>query len=381
LNNFWEAAVEIYAMAKFVTIFIILTIVLLVTPGCPPEQYGPDRSAKPNPAQSDPILANPANGEPNAPEPDAAETDSHPHVLIDPNIPEPNFLGLNKIEPKVTDVNTSEQRALAPNLTKTIPGISLHDDCNDIFTEFVNDRAMVDYKKLKRKRWQLRDLLKKFATLDQAEYNAWPREDKIAFWINAYNIRMLKVIADNYPIKSTRWRRLRSWWPATSIRHIDQAIGGIRMQKLIVMDEEFTLADIDRQIFTKRFDEPRVIFALSRASLDSPPLRNQAYYGNKLNRQLDEQMKKFLARKRTFDIDRKKKVVRLSAIFQPTVHGGKFLPKYHTNKKFKAQPPETRAVLNFLINYLPRENVSFLELENYTIEYIKYDWRLNDKTR
>jgi len=400
-------------MVKFITVFTILTIVLIFAPGCPPEDYQPAQSLKPEPSLTGALLTEPAAAqsnpnalaatnheivvrgpnEPNTPAPGAYSPANRPidPNIPDPNIPEPNLLDPEKIEHIVTipdknrsdppDVKAPDPNVPDANTPKREVVVSFHDKCKEVLAEYVDKRGMVDYKKLKPRTWKLRKLLDEFARLERTEYQAWPKEDKIALWINAYNIRMLKVIVDNYPIQSTRWQRVRFWWPATSIRYIDQAIGGIRKQKLIVMNEEFALADIEQQILAKQFDEPRVLFGLCQASLDSPPIRNEPYCGRKLKEQLQEQLKKFLESTRAFEIDRKNKVVRLSYMFQPTVHGKKFVPKYGTDKKFKAQLPETRAVFSFLTNYLPQDSVSFLELENYSVEYIKYDWRLNDKNQ
>mgnify|MGYP001105474537 CR=1 FL=1 len=36
------------------------------------------------------------------------------------------------------------------------------------------------------------------------EYGAWTRNQKLAFWINAYNAYTVKLILDHYPDKSIR---------------------------------------------------------------------------------------------------------------------------------------------------------------------------------
>ncbi|GAH78925.1 unnamed protein product, partial [marine sediment metagenome] len=231
-------------------------------------------------------------------------------------------------------------------------------------------------------RLELKQLLQEFADLDPNEYNSWPKEDKIAFWINAYNIKMLKIIVDNYPIKSYPLLRPFPGWSPNSIRHIGKRIGGIGKQKFTVTGEEFTLLEVERRFFRKQFDEPRVFFAISGACLSSPPLRNEPYYGHKLYKQLDDQTKRFLSSPRAFKIDRGKQIVYLSAILQPTTwYGKEFISKYGTNKKFKDQQPATRAVLNFLTNYISKQDVSFLELKNYSVKYIGYDWRINDSSK
>ena len=323
---------------RFVAFTLLLTVVIFII-GCP--------SVKPEPVKSPKV---------------------EPPKVEPPKIEQP------KVEPPKVETPKVEPPKVEPPKAKTSATVSFHDKCADILGNFVNDKGMVDYKKLRRKRQELKQLLDEFAKLDPNEYNSWSREDEIAFWINAYNIQMLKIIVDNYPIKSTRIRRV--FWPPASIRHIQ---GIWNEYKFIVMDEEFTLAEIEQRFFRKKFGEPKVFFAISQASLSGPPLRNEPYYGRKLYEQLDEQAKKFLSSPVAFKIDRQKQIVYLSAMLQSTWYGKEFVGKYGTDKKFKDQQPETRAVLNFITNYISENDTSFLEVENYSVKYMTYDWRLNER--
>jgi hypothetical protein len=250
---------------------------------------------------------------------------------------------------------------------------SFSDKCAGVFENYVDDKGMVDYKMLKRRKMELSRLLNKFAELDPNEYDSWPREDKIAFWLNTYNIKMLEIIVDNYPIESSRI--LRVLWGPYSIRHIK---GIWDKYKFIVMGEEFTLKEVEERFFRGEFGEPRVFFAISYASLSSPPLRNEPYYGYRLYEQLDDQAKKFLSSPLAFRIDREKQIVYLSAIFHPSWYGEDFISKYGTDKKFKVQPPSVRAVLNLATNYISEQDLFFLERENYAVRYMSYNWTLND---
>jgi hypothetical protein len=265
--------------------------------------------------------------------------------------------------------------SVKPTDANSTPVVSFHDKCAGILKNYVDDKGMVDYKTLKRKKLELNHLLDEFAKLNPDIYNSWSKEDKIAFWLNAYNIKMLKIIIDNYPIQSQRI--LRVLWGPDSIRHIE---GIWDKYKFTVMDEEFTLKEIEQRFFRKEFDEPRVFFAISCASLSSPPLRNEPYYGCRLYEQLDDQAKKFLSSPLAFRIDREKQIVRLSAIFHPTWYGEEFISKYGTDKKFKDQPPSLRAVLNLAANYISEQDLFFLERENYSAQYITYNWTLNDSS-
>ncbi len=256
--------------------------------------------------------------------------------------------------------------------TKPNPTAALYKKYAVLLNEFVDDEGMVDYNSLRRNRDNIKDILNLYAKFDPNKFNAMTKKDKIAFWLNAYNIQMLNVITRNYPIESTRIMRII--WPPTSIRHID----GIWQTRFIVMDEEFTLNEVEQRFFGKEFNEPRVFLALTHASRSSPPLNSEPYYGEKLYRQLDDQAKKFLSGEKAFRIDKDKASVALSAIFQPTWHGKYFTDKYGTDKKFKSYEPVQRAVLNFVSGYIPQGDVNYLELESYEVKFIRYDWRLND---
>jgi len=345
-------------MAKNFVILISFQTVLMLFLGCKPE------STKQPQTQ-------PQKAEILKPEPEKVEPPKIELSMPEPNEVEPNEVEPNEIGPAETKLPSAE-----PNKVTPTAKISFHDKCAAILNEFVNDKGMVNYNELRRKKPELNKLLNEFDKLDPKEYKSWPKEDKIAFWINAYNIKILKVIADNYPIESTRM--LRILWGPYSIRHIDKNIGGIWKSKFLVMNEEFTLSEIDRRFFRKEFDEPRVFLAITHASLSSPALCNEPYRGHKLNEQLDEQCKKFLSSPGAFRIDREDNIVHLSAILKPTWHGRYFLKKYGTDKKFKDQEPAVRAVLNFITNYVPNSDVSFLELKNYTVKYLNYDWTIND---
>jgi len=232
---------------------------------------------------------------------------------------------------------------------------------------------MVNYRQLRRNRLELAGLLNEFNDLEPDRYKSWSREDKIAFWINVYNLQKIKIVTDNYPIKSSRI--LRVLWGLNDLRHIEK---DITQYKFLVMDEEFTFKKIEQRFFRQEFDDPRICLALSDACLSSPPLRNEPYYGSRLDEQLDDQVRKFLSSPLAFKIDRDKNRVYLSAVFEQGRFGNEFVEKYSIDRKFKDHPPEVRAVLNFVSKYISDRDVSFLEVGNYSIHYMKYDWTIND---
>jgi hypothetical protein len=313
-------------------------------------------------ADSGPIEVNepPVQGE-DAPDLNAPAVEEPNDVVAEPEVQ------AEAAEPAVQKPDDVEPAAGRPDST------SFHDQYAEVLAAYVRENGLVDYGGLRRRRLELKPVLTALAELDPNVYQGWSRQEKLAFWINAYNLKMLEIIARNYPIESSWWLRLT--WSPSDIRHIK---GIWTDYRFIVMDEEFTLAEVEQRYFHKTFDDPRVWLALLYAGQSGPPLRVRPYRGEDLDRRLDEQVRRFLSSPQGLQIDRRNMAVRLSALFKPNWRGREFVGRYGTDKKFKAHDPATRAVLNFLTNYLPREDVDFLEVENYSLEYLNFDWRLND---
>ncbi len=266
-----------------------------------------------------------------------------------------------------------QQKKIEPDEVNIMPADDFYDDCAEILKDFVDNSGMVNYRELRRERLELARLLSEFNDLEPDMYRSWSREDKIAFWINTYNLQKIKIVTDNYPIQSSRI--LRVLWGINDLRHIEK---DITQYKFLVMDEEFTFKKIEQRFFRQEFDDPRICLALSDACLSSPPLRNEPYYGSKLDEQLDGQVRKFLSSPLAFKIDRDKNRVYLSAVFEQGRFGNEFIKKYSIDRKYKDHPPVVRAVLNFVSKYISDKDVSFLEVGNYSIHYMKYDWTIND---
>jgi hypothetical protein len=372
-------------------LFIIIVLALLsFFVGCLPEESESNVSITSINPKLESAIAEPNLFEPNEVEPVKSEPnevgrpEAEPNYIepqaIEPNETAPAQVEPNELEVSETEPNEVEPIGVEPNDVKSSVKAAFYDKYADILSSFVDEKGMVDYRKLKLKRLKLKQMLEEVAELNPDEYKSWPKEDRLAFWINMYNVQLLKIIVENYPIEAYRWLQLLPGWEPDSIRHINKRIGGISKQKFIVIDEEFTLLMIEQQFFRKEFDEPRAFLALFHATISGPPLRNEPYYGDKLRHQLDDQAKKFLSSPLVFDIDRRKQKVYLSPMLQPTWFGGEFIGKYGTGKKFKDQQPAVRAVLSFITNYISEQDKDFLEVEYYSIEYMKYNWRLNDSS-
>jgi hypothetical protein len=358
-----------YKMSRYIASGGVFAVIMLVCGGCGPE---PEPTAPPQPAmQIEPAEVN-VVFEPKPLEPEQ-KTVQEPNMRAatppEPNVQEP-------VEIKPSPALPAESNLAEPNETPQVKTsvVELQSKCSQVLSKYVDSEGYVDYRTLSRRKMELLDVLDSFKKLDREDYSSWPREDKMAFWINAYNVEFIGIILDNYPIESTRVLRL--FWPPNSIRHIK---GIWDKHKFIIMDEEFTLQEIERRFFKREFDEPRVFFAIYYGSLSGPPLRNEVYHGEDLSAQLDDQVKRFLAGNQAFKIERGNQTVYLSSILNTTWHGQRFIGKYGTDLKFKQQEPAMRAVLNFLTRYISKADVNYLETANYKVEFLRYDWTLNER--
>jgi hypothetical protein len=297
--------------------------------------------------------------------------------LVETAEPEPNPPQTQPVEtPAVEPVEPPPVEPAEANKTmQPGPEMQLCEKSSQILRTYVNEQGWVNYRMLKRKKLELLDVLDLFRNFDRDRYNSMSKDDKLAFWINAYNLELIKIILDNYPIQSSRVLLL--FYPPNSIQHIK---GLWDQNKFIVMNEEFTLQEIEQRFFKKELNDPRVFFAIYYGTVSGPTLRNDAYCGPQLSQQLDEQILSNLASGQMLKLDRQNKMVYLSAILKDTWNGRYFIEKYGTDLKFKQQPPEMRAVLNFLTHFLTAQDVDFLETANYSVDFMRYDWTLNELT-
>jgi hypothetical protein len=240
-----------------------------------------------------------------------------------------------------------------------------------VLTTYVNQQGMVNYRELKAKPDRLNSFLARLADLPPVTYQKWDKQKKIALWINAYNGLTLKAIIDHYPIRASFFKRFL--YPRNSIRQIPGVWDNLRFP---VMGKRMTLDEMEHNVLRKEFNEPRIHMALVCAAMGCPPLRTAPYEGDKLDRQLNDQTRIFLANPKKFRIDRGKGKVYLSPILK--WFGGDFVKTYGTNKSFPGFSQEERAVLNFVSQYLPASNRDYLLQGKYTLVYLDYDWSLNE---
>ena len=240
-------------------------------------------------------------------------------------------------------------------------------------SSLVTDNGLVHYSTLRRKRNDLVQATNELNKLNPAVLMSLSKEQRLAFWINTYNACTLKLIIDHYPIEPKLYM---IFYPDNSIMQIS---GNWRTKHFFkIQGLEYNLEEIEQDLL-ERSKDPRICFALSYAGLGGATLRNEPYTAEKLNEQLDDQVQTYIESSKGLQLDREKNTLYLSNLFTMYKHKEFFLNSdYARNKKFRARKPEEKAWLNFIRNYLPEEDIRYLESEAFVVKFIRYDWLLNE---
>lgn len=245
-----------------------------------------------------------------------------------------------------------------------------HSALDSVLARYVH-AGRVDYAALKANRERLDRYLERLGDVQPATFASWSEADRIAFLINAYNAYTLQIIINHYPISGGGLLK-RIFHPDNSIRQISGAFDGIRHR---VAGQELTLDDIEHERLRQDYREPRIHAALVCAALSCPPLRREAYHGDRLDRQLEDQMRRFLTDPRLNRFEPARARVHLSKIFD---WYGEDFTSYAPTSGYRGDE-ELRGVLAFAARYVPPPIASFLEDGEYTVEFLDYDWTLNDQ--
>ena len=228
----------------------------------------------------------------------------------------------------ILSVNTSEVFAQSTQ--------SFFDEADAFFQNYVSN-GRVDYSAIKNNPESLNSVLDKAKTISVSKSDS---ETYQAFWINAYNLAVIKGIVDNYPLKS----------PLDKKGFFDKI-------KYELGETSIVLNDIEnkklRAVFPK---EARFHFVLVCAGLGCPPIINNAYQPGKLETQLQKQT--IIALNDPNFIRVKGNKVKLSQIFEwykvDFIHDGNEIEYIN---KFRQEAIPTNA----------------------KVSYYPYDWRLNSK--
>lgn len=183
------------------------------------------------------------------------------------------------------------------------------------------------------------------------------KKARFAYWINVYNALTLRAVLDRLPSSLAAQKNFSvlkvkgGFWKGFSYE-----VGG----------RFLTLDHIEHQILRPKYVDPRLHFAIVCASKGCPDLQGRAFTAAKLDRMLDDGVRRYLAHRRAFRLDRANKTIKISKIFEW------FKGDFSKNGY--------KGVLDFITRHLgDKDAAKFLKEHQGSIKiaYLPYSWKLN----
>ncbi len=219
--------------------------------------------------------------------------------------------------------------------------------------------SQVDYKGFQADRAMLKGYLDGLSAVPQTEYDAWNKQQKLAYLLNAYNAFTVDLILTGYP-------------DLKSIKDLGSFITSPWKKKFFpLLGRQRSLDDVEHGMIRApgAFDEPRIHMAANCASVGCPALRNDAYTGDKLDAQLDDSVARFLSDPTRNRYNAQSEKLEVSRIFD------------WYGKDFVAR---TGSVEGWLARYADKltgdpKQQQLIRDKKARLDFLDYDWTLNDK--
>lgn len=159
-----------------------------------------------------------------------------------------------------------------------------HSAFDRVLKKYVNGQGLVNYKALKADPKEFNQYLELLSKNPPAARGS--KADQMAYWINAYNAYTIKLILEHYPLKS-----IKDIGSSVQIPFVSTPWAA---KFFSIGDTKMSLDNIEHGVLRKKFNDPRIHFAVVCASLSCARLRSEAYTGEQLERQLDDQGRDFV---------------------------------------------------------------------------------------
>ncbi len=223
-----------------------------------------------------------------------------------------------------------------------------------LLNQYVDCQGLINYQAWKTQSTQkLTDWLQELSQINPEQDR--DLDQQLALWLNLYNALVIAQVLKNYPLKSIlpKFLGIPNW--IAFLAFFSRPVYSIN-QRL------YSLNNIEHGILRRKFQEPRLHFALVCAAIGCPLLRNEAYIGDRLQTQLDEDARRFINNQTKVFYDTQSQILYCSKIF-----------KWYRQDFLK--------VANSIPDYIKTYLSPALELDAATpIRYLDYNWNLNQQT-
>jgi Protein of unknown function, DUF547 len=208
-----------------------------------------------------------------------AETKSI-EVPVNQEVTPPKVIIVEEIKTVETPQSTNQpinQSTNQPISQSTNQPINPSTTLNDLLLKYVSSTGKVNYKELKTSKAEIEEVAKAFQ--DNPPQESWSKDEKLAYWLNVYNLFTLKLIVDNYPISSiTKLDNGKPW----DVKRID------------IDGKKYSLNDIENVIIRPKFKDARIHFGINCAAKSCPPLHNEAFSAENVQTLLTQRTRKFI---------------------------------------------------------------------------------------
>jgi hypothetical protein len=225
---------------------------------------------------------------------------------------------------------------------------------------YVNAQGLVNYAELQKELLALKTFIDQLSSISpDAHPQLFPDDnEKLRYYLTAYNAWVLYIVTKAYPKKDTLW----DW-----LLFKDQPIklGG----------QDSSLEKLEHGIIRKRFADPRVHFYLNCAARSCPPLPQGAIPDGKTDEALTAAARRFINSPKYVTFDPATKKLRISKIFD--WFDDDFLT--HLKAKHNLADPHIAQYLLLYLEGKTKEALAQTPAKELKVSYFKYDRSLNEQ--
>jgi hypothetical protein len=231
---------------------------------------------------------------------------------------------------------------------------------NNVHWDLNRTASRVNYAGFQNTHDFLKNYLFNLSAVTRAEFDAFSREQQLAFLINAYNAFTVELILTEYP-------------DVTSIKDLGSFFSSPWKKKFfLLLGESQNLDGIEHDLIrgSGRYNEPLIHFAVNCASIGCPALLDEAFVAEKLDQQLLVSTKQFLSDRSRNRFDAESGTLEVSSIFnwyaEDFAKGWRGYDSLHDFFRTHA---------DWIVD--ERQDSETLRGGDLRFEFLDYDWTLN----
>ncbi|MEM6346415.1 MAG: DUF547 domain-containing protein [Bacteroidota bacterium] len=207
---------------------------------------------------------------------------------------------------------------------------------DEFLQKYVTTEGRVDYEGIQKDE-SFDALIQQIAQIDP---NTWSEAEQKAFYINAYNLLVIRGALEEYPVPSVQ----------EITNFFDKSIH-------TVSGKLMSLNELEKGILFPTFPDARLHFVLVCGALGCPPIIPNAYFPDRLEEQIEEQTRLALNNPIFIRVDEEMNLASLSEIFR------------WYGKDFGRNESE---IISYINDYRTQKIPA-----SYKVRYYTYDWAIN----